>query len=115
MLLRKVIKSITDTKYWLSQLRGSCEVEGGDHILDQYECRVAMEKIRIRYPNTTDILQINPVPYNPSGCVVRCTWNLLNVQNCYSRQTFALQFTWNNNSLVSGPGDEWRFVCKTKG
>ena len=84
-------------------------------MLDKSECFQAMKEIRERYPRTQNDLRINPELYNPWGCVVRCNWDMLNEQNCYSRESTSLVFTWNENKVVFGPGEKWRFVCKATG
>ena len=101
--------------YWLGGLKRTCKDDGGEQVLDRSECKLAMIQIRLRYPKTKENLLLNPEPYNPPGCVVRCNWDQLNEKKCYARDTGSLVFTWNKNEIVSGPGENWRFVCKAIG
>ena len=96
-------------------LKRTCLEDGGEQVLDRSECELAMKEIRARYPKTKEYLFLNPEPHNPTGCVVRCERKLLNDDICYSRDTTSLIFTWNENTVVSGPGENWRFVCKAIG
>ena len=99
----------------MGRLKHTCQDDGGEQVLDRSECKLAMKEIRVRYPKTKDDLILNPEPHNPSGCVVRCEKKQLNDGDCYSRDTTSLIFTWNKNEVVSGPGENWRFVCRAKG
>ena len=101
--------------YWLGRLNASCEDDGGEQVIDRYECELAMKEIIRRYIYTKDKLFSNPEPFNPSGCVTRCNWMDEKGNECHNKRTPKLVFYWKQSHLLFGPGDKWRFVCKAPG